>query len=189
MAVAARGCSARSSESTVLETSNDAAKYFSVKRPFEEIVTEHADAILRVCRSYLGLHDAEDAWADTFLSALRNYGELDESSNIEAWLVTIARNKCIDTGRARARRAVPSDISLDATSSIGAPGSGLELWDSVARLPEKQKATIALHFGAGLPYDQVAVLIGGTAAAARRSAADGIASLRTEYLPTIKDAK
>ena len=46
-------------------------------------------------------------------------------------------------------------------------------------LPERQRLAVALHYLAGLPYAQVAEQIGGTPAAARRAAADGIARLRT----------
>ena len=38
------------------------------------------------------------------------------------------------------------------------------------------------HHIAGLPYAEIAELLGSTEAAARRSAADGIASLRKFYL-------
>ena len=37
---------------------------------------------------------------------------------------------------------------------------------------------MAYHYLAGLPYAEVAAILGGTAEAARRAAADGIAALR-----------
>jgi DNA-directed RNA polymerase specialized sigma24 family protein len=59
----------------------------------------------------------------------------------------------------------------------------LDLRRAVAALPTRQRLCVAYHHLAGLPYDQIAGLIGGTAAAARRAAADGIAALRTS--PTL----
>jgi len=41
--------------------------------PFEQAVTVHGAAVLRVCRALLGTHDAEDAWSETFLAALKAY--------------------------------------------------------------------------------------------------------------------
>lgn len=70
--------------------------------PFERLVDEHAATVLRVCRAILGPHDAEDAWSETFLSALHAYPELPESANAEAWLVTIAHRKAIAARRAAA---------------------------------------------------------------------------------------
>ena len=51
---------------------------------------------------------------------------------------------------------------------------------AVRSLPEKQRLAVAYHHLGGLPYAEVAALTGGTAAAARRAAADGIAKLRAE---------
>ena len=57
-----------------------------------------------------------------------------------------------------------------------------DLWDALKSLPAKQRQSIAYHYLAGLPYAEVAEVLGGTADAARRAAADGIASLRKTYL-------
>ncbi|GAA1446155.1 RNA polymerase sigma factor [Leifsonia poae] len=152
-----------------------------MKRPFEQLVADHGAAVLRVCRSMVGMHDADDAWSDTFLAALRAYPELPETANTEAWLVTIAHRKCIDILRAGARHAIPMADPPERASTLGVPDDGDELWDAVARLPDKQRETIAYHYGAGLPYAEIADLIGGTAAAARRAASDGIAALRTQF--------
>ncbi|MGI8450631.1 MAG: sigma factor-like helix-turn-helix DNA-binding protein, partial [Streptosporangiaceae bacterium] len=51
----------------------------------------------------------------------------------------------------------------------------------LTRLPAKQKQAVAYHYLAGLPYADVAAILGGTAEAARRAAADGIARLRRSY--------
>jgi len=41
---------------------------------------------------------------------------------------------------------------------------------------------VAYHYLAGLPYAEIAELLDSSATAARRAAADGIATLRREYL-------
>ena len=56
-----------------------------------------------------------------------------------------------------------------------------QLWAGWRALPDKQRQAVALHHLAGLPYAEVAERLGGTAAAARRAAADGIAALRRSY--------
>jgi DNA-directed RNA polymerase specialized sigma24 family protein len=55
------------------------------------------------------------------------------------------------------------------------------LVEALAALPSKQHDAVLYHYVAGLPYAQVAVILGGTTAAARRAAADGIAALRRTY--------
>jgi DNA-directed RNA polymerase specialized sigma24 family protein len=53
-----------------------------------------------------------------------------------------------------------------------------EIVAALAALPPKQLQAIVYHHLAGLPYAEVAAIIGGTAGAARRAAADGIAAIR-----------
>ena len=155
----------------------------ALKQPFERIVAEHAETILRVCRLVLGVHDADDAWSETFLAAMRAYPELPADANVEAWLVTIAHRKAIDIVRARKRRAVLVEEVPATASTIGIPGSGdPDLWDAVRALPPKQRQAVAYHYVAGLPYAAVAEILGGTAEAARRAASDGIGNLRTRVL-------
>ncbi|MDT5050827.1 MAG: hypothetical protein QOG75_6746, partial [Mycobacterium sp.] len=43
------------------------------KRPFEVVVAEHAASVLRVVRAVLGPAEADDAWSETFLAALKAY--------------------------------------------------------------------------------------------------------------------
>jgi DNA-directed RNA polymerase specialized sigma24 family protein len=156
----------------------------TVKQPFEQLVSEHGPAVLRVCRAVLGPVDADDAWSETFLSALRAYPQLPADANVEAWLVTIAHRKAIDVIRRTRRAAVPVADVPDVAAVAGPDGPDgrdLDLPGSLARLPERQRFAVAYHYLAGLPYAEVAAVIGGTAEAARRAASDGIANLRKNH--------
>jgi RNA polymerase sigma factor (sigma-70 family) len=163
------------------------------KQPFEAVVTAHGATVLRVCRAVLGPADAEDAWSETFLSAMRAYPDLPDGANVEAWLVTIAHRKAIDATRAAARRPVPVAQTPDDVTAPDAdsPGRVLDsaLAEAVARLPAKQRQAVAYHYLAGLPYADIAAILGGSADAARRAAADGIAALRRIYPGASKDAR
>jgi RNA polymerase sigma factor (sigma-70 family) len=150
--------------------------------PFETIVSRHGPTVLRVCRAVVGPDAAEDAWSDTFLAALRAYPDLPPEANVEAWLVTIAHRKALDQHRARARLPVPVEETPDGRSADGNPEDwDGELWDALKALPAKQRAAVAYHHLAGLPYAEVAVILGNSEAAARRAAADGIKTLRITY--------
>ena len=78
-----------------------------MKPPFEKVVAQHGATVLRVVRAVLGHADADDAWSDTFLAAMKAYPDLPADANLEAWLVTIAHRKAIDIHRATSRRAIP----------------------------------------------------------------------------------
>jgi RNA polymerase sigma factor (sigma-70 family) len=150
--------------------------------PFEAVVRRHGPTVLRVCRAVVGPDAADDAWSETFLAALRAYPGLPPGSNVEAWLVTIAQRKAIDQLRAAARRAVPVAELPDVPGRTGLPDpDDDELWTALAALPDRQRQAVAYHHLAGLPYVEVAALVGGTPEAARRAAADGVAALRRTY--------
>jgi len=153
-----------------------------MKHPFEKVVEQHGGTVLRVCRVLLGVHDAEDAWSETFLAAMRAYPDLPDDANAEAWLVTIAHRKAIDVLRARKRQPAPVREIPEAPTELGVPGTGDgDLWRAVGALPKKQRQAVAYHYVAGLAYAEIAGILGGTTDAARRAAADGIKNLRKNY--------
>jgi RNA polymerase sigma factor (sigma-70 family) len=150
--------------------------------PFSEVVAEHGQMVLRLCRSMLPAADAEDAWSETFLAALRAYPDLDAHANVAAWLTTIARRKSIDAIRRRDRHATPTETIADA----GVVDDRLDPADAdllavLATLTERQRLAVVRHHVDGFPFSEVAVLLGSTPAAARRAAADGMAKLRAHY--------
>lgn len=151
-------------------------------QPFEDVVTRHGATVLRVCRAVVGPDDAEDAWSETFLSALRAYPDLPGDANVEAWLVTIAHRRALDIGRARSRRPIPTDTAPDLPAPRADPAArDPDLWQALAGLPTKQRQAVAYHHIAGLPYAEIAALLGNSPDAARRAAADGIKTLRATY--------
>ena len=153
------------------------------KPAFETIVSAHGTTVLRVCRAVVSAADADDAWSDTFLAAMRAYPELPEDANVEAWLVTIAHRKAIDITRRNARRTAPVATQPDTARAVTDDrfDAEVEVIHALHDLPPKQRQAVSYHYLGGLPYAEVAAIIGGNAAAARRAAADGISQLRRTY--------
>jgi RNA polymerase sigma factor (sigma-70 family) len=162
-------------------------------------VAEHGPVVWRVCRALLGPVDADDAWSETFLAALRAYPDLRPDSDVVGWLVTIAHRKAIDQLRRNGRAPLPTDELVEPGDGVGTtggttsgsaggpvPGADTTLDDelaaALATLTPKQRGAVVLHHVAGLPYAEVGAELGSSEAAARRSAADGIAKLRTLHL-------
>jgi RNA polymerase sigma factor (sigma-70 family) len=152
-------------------------------QPFEAIVAEHGSVVMRVCRALLGPAEAEDAWSETFLAALRAYPDLRPGGNVRGWLVTIAHNKAVDQIRVKARVPVPAGaIGERQLGAEGAPEvADPELHNALAALPPKQRGAVVYRYLADMSYADVAALLECSQAAARRSASDGIASLRRHY--------
>jgi RNA polymerase sigma factor (sigma-70 family) len=151
--------------------------------PFEQVVAAHGAVVLRVCRAVLGPDDAEDAWSETFLAALRAYPRLRPDSDVRAWLVTIAHRKAIDGYRARRRAPLPVEsLPHEPSTTDVDPLPDAALLGAVDQLPDKQRLVVAYRYLADLSYSAIAEIVGGSEAAARRSAADGIATLRRTYV-------
>ena len=148
--------------------------------PFEHVVAEHARVVLRVCRALLPDHDAQDAAAETFVSALRAYPGLRPDSDLRAWLVTIAHRKALDVLRARARTVPVAEVPERAGAGDSTARDD-DLWDAVRALPDKQRLAVAYRYVADLAYADVAAAMGTSEAAARRNAADGVKALRRRY--------
>jgi RNA polymerase sigma factor (sigma-70 family) len=160
----------------------------TVKQPFATIVSVHGSVVMRVCRAVLGPVDADDAWSETFFSAMKAYPDLPADANLEAWLVTIAHRKAIDVTRTRGRQPIPTD-SLPDTPTYPPTGRDDDLAQALGRLPPKQQQAVAYHYLAGLPYADVADILGGSTDAARRAAADGIATLRRTYNGAVAESR
>ena len=128
-------------------------------------------------RGAVGRADAEDCFQETFLAALRAYPKLRDDGNLRGWLLTIAHRKAIDHHRANGRRPLPV-----AEPEIAAPGPEPDegIWDKVEALPPKQRAAVALRFGADLPHSEIAAALGCSPEATRRSLHEGIKRWRKE---------
>lgn len=148
--------------------------------PFQQAVDTHGPTVLRVCMAVLGPgSDAEDAWSDTFLAALGKWPDLPDTTNVEAYLVTVAHRKALDIIRRRQRHAIPTDPLPEQPSTLPGPGDNhTDMWAAVCALPERQRLAIAYHYFGGLPHTETAALLGSSAAAVRKAASEGLSTLR-----------
>ena len=147
--------------------------------PFQVLLDEHRVEIYRFLVATAGPVDADDAFQETWISALRAYPRLRRADNLRAWLFRIARNKATDTHRARARRAVPvGDVPEQPSPSL--PDGDEELWARLRALPDKQRTAVFCRSVLGMPYPELAALLESSEDAARRNVHEGLKRLREE---------
>ena len=127
-----------------------------------------------------GPSEADDAFQETWIAALRAYPRLRRADNLRAWLFRIAQNKSIDAHRARGRRAVPVAAVPERASPAPTPEDDPGLWVRVRELPAKQRTAVFCRSVLGMPYDELAALLESSEEAARRNVHEGLKRLREE---------
>jgi RNA polymerase sigma factor (sigma-70 family) len=151
--------------------------------PFQRLLDQHATDVLRFCIASAGPVDGDDVFQETVIAALRAYPRLRHSDNLKGWLLTIAHHKALDHHRARTRRPIPADDLEPAGAATNGEPRDDALWAAVHDLPPKQRGAVLLRFVGDLSHREIAAALGSSEEAARRSLADGLAKLRTEWIP------
>lgn len=122
--------------------------------------------------------DAEDVYQDVFLRLLEQRADRWDGEHLKAWLIRTALNRCADLGRLRRRRG--GILSLEEVPDLARPvdEAAAELWDTVARLPEKLRTAVHLFYGEGYESGEIGALLGVPAATVRSRLRRARAELR-----------
>ena len=132
-------------------------------------------ALFRVIRRYVG--DEQEAWdllQDTYAAAWLNIGRYDPARPFEAWLRTIALNKCRDWSRRRlVRRLIRGGPDLSSPEARAVPdraesahdrmeiaGRMSRLNEEMSRLPPHLKAPLLLMALEGRSQSDAAGILG-----------------------------
>ena len=112
----------------------------------------HGAAVYRLalCRMQ-SVQDAEDVYQDVFLRLLGQEASAWDGEHLRAWLL---------------RRPVLALADLPETAAEADSGAA-ELWDAVARLPEKLRVPIHLYYAEGYSTEEIAGLLDIPAATVR----------------------
>jgi len=147
--------------------------------PFQRFLDAHRDHVLRFLIASVGRQDADDAFQETFLSALRAYPRVRADSNLRGWVLTIAHRKAIDVHRARGRNPV-AVAEVRERPPAATDTESPDHWERVRALPTRQREVLTLRYAADLTHAEIAHALGCSEEAARRAAADGLKTLRKE---------
>jgi RNA polymerase sigma-70 factor (ECF subfamily) len=158
---------------------------------YKRLVQEYLDGIWRFCVTRLGEVVGEDIAADVFLTAWENLPTFRQEAAPSTWLFGIAKNKCAQTLRDRARRRAILAQAMDEVRS-GAHAMAPEMpeqqlaeqrqrrWlaESLARLRELDRLLVMVHYLKGLSIKEVAELTGLSEAAIRKRLLRALQRLR-----------
>jgi RNA polymerase sigma factor (sigma-70 family) len=112
--------------------------FVQTQRPvyFEQLYRRHYAAVLRTCRTY-ALHSAEayDLTQDAFVRAWHGIQSFTYQASFQTWLLTVARNGCIDyLRRQKARDIIFCDTNRYADTSAFDPTADDDLLGRTNRL-------------------------------------------------------
>ena len=127
----------------------------------------HGPAVYRLALCRLqSIQDAEDVYQEVFLRLLDQDAAAWDGEHLKAWLLRCTVNRCHDLHRFRLRRPVLALEDLPETA-VEADGGAAELWEAVARLPEKLRTAVHLYYAEGYSTEEIAGLLGVPAATVR----------------------
>jgi len=133
---------------------------------------------------------AEDVAQDAFVAAYLHLGELRDPQAFPAWFKQLVRSAATRHLRRNARGGaseLPDAGDADPIEAIASADDAHRLHRAIESLPEHERAVVALHYLADLPYPKVAELLGISASAAKKRGFSARRRLK-ELLPMVVDA-
>jgi RNA polymerase sigma factor (sigma-70 family) len=130
---------------------------------FAELVRRHGPMVLGVCRRGLAnIADAEDAFQATFLALVRRPADRSEIIALGPWLHRTAVLTVRKAHRSRYRRPAGEPLVGDLSRPDPAPtiDAQLDLDEALARLPERLRSPVVLHYLEGLSRAETASRLG-----------------------------
>jgi RNA polymerase sigma-70 factor (ECF subfamily) len=145
------------------------------------LMRDHGDAIMQFCVARLSEGLAEEVTQEVFIAAWEMLPKYRPEAPLRAWLFGIARNKCQQAYRNRARRQAIDQASLEAIRELAhAEGpTSLEdtmtqaalrtrLHDSLSKLSGEDRILLTLWYWKELPVAEIAEIMGKTDSAIRK---------------------
>jgi RNA polymerase sigma-70 factor (ECF subfamily) len=154
------------------------------REAFDRLVERYQRDVYRLCFRYVNNHhDANDMAQEVFLKAYRAIGKFRGDSAFSTWLYRIAVNTCLNF---RAARRLPAEELSEHLADGGAPvvdrmerdERSQRVREAVARLPEKQRATLILKVYHELTHEEVAGILGSSVGTVKANLFHALGNLR-----------
>ena len=153
---------------------------------FEALVARHQRNVYRLCYRFVPNHeDASELAQDAFVRAYRSLGKFEGQAQFSTWLHRITVNVCLNRLALKTPRPAPlKDVErtpgreerVDEAMLRGERASKVRA--AIARLPEKQRATLILRVYHDLPHEEIARALGSSVGAAKTNLFHALGNLR-----------
>jgi RNA polymerase sigma-70 factor (ECF subfamily) len=147
-------------------------------RAFERLVARHRGPVFNFILRFTGQRArAEDLLQETWLKVVRSAPEYQPKARFSTWMYTLARNLCVDAARKESYRQAASldvaeqDDGAPLAERLPAGGASPEreahnarlrplLLKALANLPAEQREVFVLREYQGLPFKEIAEVVG-----------------------------
>lgn len=129
-----------------------------VEMETERVLLENYDKYYRLAYSYMkSEQDALDVVQESAYKAIRDCGQVKEQRYIGTWLYRIVVNTALDALRRRGREVALEEWQENSWQPSYA---GLELWEILDRLDEKERTVVVLRYFHDLKLEDIARILG-----------------------------
>lgn len=138
------------------------------------LVERHAPALTRFAASFGVREQVDELVQDTFVRAFNSIDSFRADSALRTWLFTILKRLMLDRRRAEMRRGEPVELeerhavqSYDALDAMVADETAQRIRKAVDRLSPMQREVFLLRVNEGMPYGEIATVVGSPEGACR----------------------
>jgi len=161
----------------------------------EPLIRRHANPLLTFIRRMVGdRHQSEELFQEVFLAVWKHRGQYEYPRPFKPWLYAIAANKCHAQFRTRTIAAAAPLDDDDAAASSPDPSpvetaiateTAALVSAAVTRLPAQQRTVVVLRIWQGMPYAEIAEVVGRAESTVRANMHHGLAAIRKYLEPRL----
>lgn len=151
------------------------------REAFAVLVARHQDAVRAACLRQAPASEVEDCVQAVFLVLARRPGAAIQAPALVAWLLRVTWYVCRRAQRGSRRRRLAEQQSAhpNATDTHLRPEALDHLDECLAKLPERQRVAVSMHFLAERSADEVATALGVSRDNTYQLVSRGLATLRS----------
>ena len=137
----------------------------TLETAFAQMVKEHKNTIYTVCFMFSKDSDeVNDLFQEVLINLWQGFASFEGKSKIDTWIWRVSFNTCISQERKKKRTAtIPLTMGIDLFNDKDDDTKQVKmLYDRIHRLKPFDRAIILLWLE-GMPYDEIAAIVGITA--------------------------
>jgi len=168
---------------------------------FRTFVERHQQLVISLVTRMIGSADAEDLAQQVFLNVWKSAPRWRPEAKVTTWLLTIAKRLVFNEARRRARtRLIPQSEDQEHEPEYPDPTPGpdrevlekelhLAIEKAINQLPEKERLALVLRQYQGMPYEEIAEVLGVSLAAVKSLLFRARNSMKRLLAPYLEEGK